>query len=127
MDSMKLLVFLAASLTVSALDLGGVKTVYLLPMANGLDQFLAIKLTTGVILQVVTDPQKADAVLTDHVGGGLEQKLESAAHVIGQHRVRFLRIGDHLEDHAGRELDRKKLIQAVRHRQKINRFYAAQV
>jgi len=76
MDSMKLFVFLAASLVASALDLAGIKTVYLLPMANGLDQFLAIKLTTGVILQVVTDPLKADAILTDHVGAGLEQKLD---------------------------------------------------
>jgi hypothetical protein len=75
MDLMKLFLLLAASLAASALDLGGIKTVYLLPMGNGLDQFLAIKLTTGVILQVVTDPQKADAILTDHVGGSLEQKL----------------------------------------------------
>jgi hypothetical protein len=55
--------------------LGDVKTVYLLPMANALDQFLALRLTTGVILQVVTDPQKADAVLTDHIGSGFEQQL----------------------------------------------------
>lgn len=73
---MKLFLFLAASLAASALDLGGIKTVYLLPMANGLDQYLAIKLTTGVILQVVTDPQKADAILTDSVGASLEQKLD---------------------------------------------------
>ncbi|MBZ5603855.1 MAG: hypothetical protein LAO79_16275 [Acidobacteriia bacterium] len=77
---MKLFLFLAAALVTtsaaSALDLGGIKTVYLLPMSNGLDQYLAIKLTTGVILQVVTDPQKADAILTDHVGGSLESKLD---------------------------------------------------
>jgi hypothetical protein len=76
MDSMKLFLLLAASLCSSAAQLEGIKTVYLLPMANGLDQFLAIKLTSGSIFQVVTDPQKADAVLTDYVGGGLEQKLE---------------------------------------------------
>jgi hypothetical protein len=73
---MKLFLFLAAMLSVSAADLSGIKTVYLLPMANGLDQYLAIKLTTGVVIQVVTDPQKADAILTDHVGGALEQKLD---------------------------------------------------
>jgi len=73
---MKLFLLLAASLAASALDLGGIKTVYMLPMANGLDQYLAIQLTTGSVLQVVTDPQKADAILTDHVGSSLEQKLD---------------------------------------------------
>lgn len=57
-------------------DLGEVRTVYLLPMASGLDQFLAIRLTTGAILQVVTDPQKADAIFTDRIGAGFEQKLD---------------------------------------------------
>lgn len=57
-------------------ELGEVKTVYLLPMANGLDQFLAIRLTTGAILQVVTDPQKADAIFTDRIGTAFEQKLD---------------------------------------------------
>lgn len=77
---MKLSVFLiAASLlsavSVSAADLNEFKTVYLLPMTNGLDQFLAIKLTTGVVMQVVTDPQKADAILTGQIGEGFEEKL----------------------------------------------------
>jgi hypothetical protein len=76
MDGMKLFLLLAASLAASALDLDGIKTVYMLPMANGLDQYLAIQLTTGSVLQVVTDPQKADAILTDHVGSSLEQKLD---------------------------------------------------
>jgi hypothetical protein len=76
MDLMKFVLFLAATLAASALDLSSVKTVYLLPMGNGLDQFLAVKLANGAILQVVTDPQKADAILTDHVGGGFETKLD---------------------------------------------------
>ena len=53
-----------------------VKTVYLLPMSNGLDQYLAIRLTTGATMQVVTDPQKADAVMTDHLGQSFEEKLD---------------------------------------------------
>jgi hypothetical protein len=57
-------------------DLGDIKTVYLLPMANSLDQYLAIRLTTGTSLQVVTDPQKADAVLTDRIGASFEQTLD---------------------------------------------------
>jgi len=59
----------------SAAGLGDVKAVYVLPMSNGLDQYLAAQLTTGSVLQVVTDPQKADAVLTDHVGQSFEQSL----------------------------------------------------
>lgn len=78
---MKLSVFLLATTLVSsavaasAADLGDYKTVYLLPMTNGLDQFLAIKLTTDVVMQVVTDPQKADAILTNQIGEAFEQKL----------------------------------------------------
>ena len=53
----------------------GVKTVYVLPMAGGLDQYLALRLTSEGVLQVVTDPQKADAILTDGIGARLEQSL----------------------------------------------------
>jgi hypothetical protein len=85
MDGMKRLSF-AFGATVLALTLimqgaanprlSEVKNVYMLPMANALDQFLAIRLTNGGLLQVVTDPQKADAVFTDHIGGSFEQKLD---------------------------------------------------
>src|ERR1700681_148227 len=53
----------------------GVKTVYVLPMAGGLDQYLALQLTSEGVLQVVTDPQKADAILTDGIGARLEENL----------------------------------------------------
>jgi hypothetical protein len=75
--------FLAAGLLTAGLgltcasgaDSDDIKTVYLLPMANGLDQYLAIRLTTNLIFQVVTDPLKADAILTDRIGTSFEQKL----------------------------------------------------
>jgi hypothetical protein len=73
---MKLSVFLLAAGLLGASGLGDAKTVYLLPMTNGLDQFLAIKLTTGVVMQVVTDPKEADTILTDHIGQAFEQKLD---------------------------------------------------
>ncbi len=76
--------FIGASLGLACVcgaDLGDTKTVYLLPMASGLDQFLAIRLTTGALLQVVTDPQKADAVLTDRIGTAFEQKLDDLYNV----------------------------------------------
>ena len=59
---------LAISMSALAAGLDDVKTVYVLPMSNGLDQYLAAQLTSGSVLQVVTDPHKADAVLTDHLG-----------------------------------------------------------
>ena len=66
---------LAMSMAGSAAGLSDVKTVYLMPMSNGLDQYLAVQLTTGAVLQVVVDPQRADAVLTDHLGESFEQSL----------------------------------------------------
>ena len=75
---MKLLVLLAACFSMygSGVDTTEYKTVYILPMANSLDQFLAIKLTTGVVMQVVTDVHKADAIFTDRIGAGFEEKLD---------------------------------------------------
>ncbi len=69
--------FLLSISTVSgwAGSLKDVHTVYLMPMANGLDQYLAVRLTTSAVFQVVTDPQKADAVLSDQVGQMFEEKM----------------------------------------------------
>jgi len=53
-----------------------IHSVYLLPMGNSLDQYLANRLTATGVFQVVTDPQKADAVVSDNIGKGLELKLE---------------------------------------------------
>jgi hypothetical protein len=68
---------LAALFTISAAQaqVFGVKTVYVLPMASGLDQYLALQLTSSGVLQVVTDPKKADAILTDGIGARLEDSL----------------------------------------------------
>src|SRR5438876_11798510 len=56
-------------------DVPGVQAVYLLPMAGGLDQYLANRLTGAGVFRVVTDPKLADAVFTDQLGMGFEQKL----------------------------------------------------
>jgi hypothetical protein len=50
--------------------------VYLLPMSYGLDQYLANHLTRQGLVQVVADPAKADAILTDRIGKPFEDKLE---------------------------------------------------
>ena len=60
---------------VCAASLAEVKSVYLFPMANGLDQYLAHRLTHDHIFQVVTDPKAADAVITDRLGEGFERAL----------------------------------------------------
>jgi hypothetical protein len=77
---MKLLFLLAALSAVQGgtnPELTEIKTVYILPMTYSLDQFLAIRLTKGGVLQVVTDPNLADAILSDHIGTSLEEKLKS--------------------------------------------------
>ncbi len=73
---MKLFLMAAAGLVaLSGADLGSFKTVYLLPMSNGLDQYLAMRLTSDAVMQVVTDPQKADAILTDKIGKSFEEAV----------------------------------------------------
>ena len=52
------------------------KTVYMMPMTNGLDQYLANQLTKRGVFEVVTDPNIADAVFTDRIGIAFEQKWE---------------------------------------------------
>ncbi len=72
MKRLSLLVFLAAGAFAQP---AGVHTVYILPMAGGLDQYLAAWLTREHVLQVVTDPKAAEAVLTDRIGDAFEQKM----------------------------------------------------
>jgi hypothetical protein len=48
-------------------DLTRVKTVYILGMTYGLDQFLANRLTNSGVIWVVLDPVNADAILTDRL------------------------------------------------------------
>jgi len=60
----------------SARDLRTVKTVYLLPMGNGLDQYLADRIAREGIYTVVTDPERADAIFTDRIGESFEQALK---------------------------------------------------
>jgi hypothetical protein len=56
--------------------LSEVHTVYLLHMGNSLDQYLANRLTATGLLQVVTDPQKADAIFTDSIGQEFESRMD---------------------------------------------------
>ena len=57
-------------------ELGQIRTVYILSMGNGLDQYLANQLTAQGVFQVVTDPHKADAIFTDQIGTKFEYQME---------------------------------------------------
>jgi hypothetical protein len=72
MNALAVLLFFALSNP----DLHKVHTVYLLSMSNSMDQYLANRLTTEGVLQVVTDPNLADAVLTDRLGIAFEERLK---------------------------------------------------
>lgn len=61
-----------------AASLTEVKSVYLFPMSNGFDQYLADRLTRDHVFQVVTDPKIADAVITDKLGLGFQAELLNA-------------------------------------------------
>jgi hypothetical protein len=56
--------------------LTAVRTVYIMPMPLGFDQYLANQLTRSGVVQVVVDPAQADAVITAQVGESFEEKLE---------------------------------------------------
>lgn len=66
---------LLAMVALAAFGQSAKRTVYILPMAGGLDQYLAQWLTRDHVMQVVTDAKMADAVLTDRIGEGFEQQM----------------------------------------------------
>ena len=71
------LALLAASVPAAVnQQLKQVNTVYILGMSSGMDQYLANRLTRMGVFQVVTDPQKADAIITDRLGEPFEAKLK---------------------------------------------------
>jgi hypothetical protein len=55
--------------------LGSVGKVYLLSMSRGLDQYLANRITNVGLMEVVTDPALAEAVMTDSIGKGFEDRM----------------------------------------------------
>jgi hypothetical protein len=55
--------------------LSAVRSVYILPMSGGMDQYLANRLTSMGVLQVAADPKNADAILTDRLGETFERRM----------------------------------------------------
>ena len=78
MEVMKRLLLLlsCSAALLGGAELSGVHTVYVLSMSKGLDQYLANRLASDHLFQVVTDPKLADTFLTDRVGESLQAKLE---------------------------------------------------
>jgi hypothetical protein len=74
---MKLFCALLCSLLCASVNpqLHAVKRVYILAMGSGMDQFLADQFTKAGLFEVVTDPKKADAIVTDNVGEPFQRKL----------------------------------------------------
>jgi hypothetical protein len=72
---MKRLLLLPLAVICAFAETPPVHTVYILPMANGLDQYLAEQLTRGHVVQVVADPKLADAIITDRLGDAFELKM----------------------------------------------------
>ena len=60
-------------------DSPAVHSVYVMPMSQGMDQFLANRLAGEHAFQVVSDPKLADAVLTDRIGAALNSSLDEIA------------------------------------------------
>jgi hypothetical protein len=75
---MKWAAVLAFSSILGAVEIAGsnVQSVYLMPMAGGLDQFLAHQITSTHAFTVVTDAKRADAIFTDRLGDALHTQLE---------------------------------------------------
>jgi hypothetical protein len=77
MKRLSVLAVVAAAAFAQGLPPGSLapRTVYLMPMAGGLDQYLAHWLTEEHIMKVITDPKTADTVMTDRLGEAFEQKM----------------------------------------------------
>jgi hypothetical protein len=59
--------------------LADAKTVYLLPMPGGLDQYLAVRLSQESTFTVVTKAESAELVFTDQLSANLEKSLAEEA------------------------------------------------
>ena len=56
--------------------LGRVQKVYLWPMSDSLDQFLAEQVATEGVFDVVVDPKRAQAILTDRISSKFLEGME---------------------------------------------------
>jgi hypothetical protein len=76
LSSAALCLAVAGALAAADAGLMQIRSVYVLPMSGGLDQYLANKLTASGRYQVVTNPEDADAVITDRIGTDFRDRME---------------------------------------------------
>ena len=76
LSSAALCLAIAGALAAADAGLMQIRSVYVLPMSGGLDQYLANKLTASGRYQVVTNPEDADAVITDRIGTDFRDRME---------------------------------------------------
>ena len=76
--AMRWIAFVLLPMLSGAVEIGGsdVRTIYIMPMRHGLDQYLANQLTRENLVEVIADPARADAIFTDGLGETFEQQLE---------------------------------------------------
>jgi hypothetical protein len=65
-------------------ELSQVQTVYVMPMANGFDQYLANRLRSVPQVRVVADAAKADAIFTDKLGVAFEARLDEIEEAVNE-------------------------------------------
>jgi hypothetical protein len=69
--------FLLPALAAAAdISISNIHTVFVMPMAHGLDQYVANQLTREHVFEVVSDAARADAVVTEQIGDALQARLE---------------------------------------------------
>ncbi len=73
---MNLVAVIALFAAAAGTPYAGPKTVYIFPMAGGLDQYVAQWLTKDHVMQVVTDPKAAEVVMTDRLGQAFELQMK---------------------------------------------------
>lgn len=80
--AMRWTVFLLLPLLARAVEIGGseVRTIYVMPMRHGLDQYIASHIAREHLCEVTSDPARADAIFTDGLGDSLQQQLEKLHH-----------------------------------------------
>jgi len=78
-DAMRWTALFLLPMLAGAVEIGGsdVRTIYIMPMRHGLDQYIANQLTREHVIEVTADPARADAIFTDGLGEAFEQRLET--------------------------------------------------
>ena len=70
------IIAIAAFAAPPSAQLTAVHKVYVLPMTNGLDQYLVNRLRDSGLMQVSADPANVDAVFTDRLGEAFEAQMD---------------------------------------------------